>query len=67
VRKLLRAWLWRDLLAEYSEGLWHGMEGGRNLAKFQLRKRFNELELKGDSVPNLYTLEEILKVVNSID
>lgn len=65
MRRLLRAWLWRDLLAEYSEGLWRGMENGRFLAKFQLRKRFNELE--GDSVPNLYTLEEILKVVNSID
>ena len=67
MRRLLRAWLRKDLLAEYCEGLIHGMDAGRSIAKFAIRKKFYELEAAGSSVPNLYTLEEIVKVVNSID
>ena len=63
MRRLLRAWLRKDLLAEYCEGIVHGMEAGLSVAKFRIRKKFYELEGAGSSVPNLYTLEEILKVV----
>ena len=64
MRRLLRAWLRKDLLAEYGEGLFHGMDAGRTLAKFNIRKKFYELEADGSSVPNLYTLDEIVKVIN---
>ena len=65
MRRVIKALAWRMLLAEYSEGMIHGIEAGQNLAKFRIRKKFNELEAKADSVPNLYTLTEILEVINA--
>lgn len=66
MRKAFKAFAWRLFLEEYCEGLVRGMELGNNATKFRLKKKFNELELEGSGIPNLYTLADVLKVVDSI-
>jgi hypothetical protein len=60
----MRNWLRRREDKAWKEGFDNGWDSARYTTEFLIRKRFERLELEAEITPNLYSLEDILKVVS---
>jgi hypothetical protein len=58
------SWLKRREDAAWKQGFDEGWDSARYTTAFLIRKRFERMEREATGTPNLYTLEEILKVVS---
>ena len=59
----MRKWLRRIEDKAWKEGFDQGWDSARYTTGFLMRKRFERLEREAEITPNLYSLDDILKVL----